>query len=470
MRRIGSVRRRTLAIGLGGALAVVGLIPLGASPAGAVLGSQTFTVSCSSPIGAQTQTVTFSDDAPADADSGSVFTVTFPGGDATLPATALGGVVKIQSFTNLSSTYTVTGATFVPGTIATSGPVTNNGTEVTGTSALGAGNTTITFGEPGPLAPGDLTTPDVTVSVQAPVGPATITISATTLTTTANVGASPPGTPVPVTCTIPANTLTTTDVAAAGTTTTSTTVAPTTTTTAAPTTTTTTVAPTTTTTTVAPTTTTTTVAPTTTTTVAPTTTTTTVAPTTTTTTVAPTTTTTTVAPTTTTTTVPPTTTTTTVAPTTTTTVAPTTTTTVAPTTTTTAGPTTTTTMAPTTTTTAGPATTTTIPTTTTTAPQHCIPRFRFPFPFERFFGKHHPPRHHLPFCPPPHKPPPHRPPHHDSYNTGTSVKNGTHSQLLAARLIDSRPGGSAGWVFVLLGLGIGGLALLGVRVPRRRRT
>ncbi|HET9727975.1 MAG TPA: hypothetical protein VFR41_01065, partial [Acidimicrobiia bacterium] len=294
------------------------IVATGGASAHALLGTQTFTVGCASPVGTQSETLTFSDDAPTDVASGAEFPVIFPGGSATLPSSALGGVVKIQSFINLSSTYHVTGGTFVPGSEVASGPTTNNGTVVTGTITYSNGNTDVTFGEPGPLLPGDLTTPDITIQVQAPAGPATVDISAKALTTTANIGPTPPGTPVPVTCAIPANTLTTTNVAAGGATTTTgaptTTTIPSTTTTAGATTTT---LPTTTTTGIGATTTT--AAPTTTTTVAPTTTTTH-------------TTTTTVAPTTTTT------------HTTTTTVAPTTTTTAAPTTTTTEGPTTTTTV------------------------------------------------------------------------------------------------------------------------------
>ena len=176
------------------------------------------TSTAASAIGPQAQTLTFSDDAPTDVASGAVFTVTFPGGDATLPSSALGGAVKIDNFVNLSNGYTVTGGTFVPGSIVSSGPITNNGTVVTGSSTLSAGNTAITFAQPGPLAPGDLNTPDVSVNVQAPPGPATITIGAATLTTTADVGAitvaNPLGTPIAVTCTVPANVITTTIVAA----------------------------------------------------------------------------------------------------------------------------------------------------------------------------------------------------------------------------------------------------------------
>lgn len=339
-------RRKRFAV-YGGLLVITAALMsiAGGSSAGALVGTQTFTIGCTSPIGTQTQTLTFTDDAPTEVASGSIFQVTFPGGSATLPSSALGGVVKIQSFVNLTNAYVVTGGTFIPGSVTTSGPVTNNGTTVTGTDVLSNGNTKITFGQPGPLAPGDLTTPDVTISVQAPPGPATVTIGGASLTTTANVGASPPGTPVAVTCTVPANVVT------------STTVDQVSDSSSAPSTTTTTVAPTTTTTTVAPTTTTTAV-PVTTTTAGPVTTTTAVPVTTTT--EGPVTTTT-AAPVTTTTAAPVTTTT--AAPiTTTTTVAPVTTTTAAPvTTTTTVAPTTTTTVAPTTTTTGGPTTTTTVP-------------------------------------------------------------------------------------------------------------
>jgi hypothetical protein len=198
-------------------LAMGTLVAVAATPAGAVLVSKTYTVNCSSPIGAQSQAVTGADDAPLSANAGSEFPVVFPGGTSTLPSSALGGVVTIQSFINLSLTYSVGGGgTFDPATVTTSGQTLNNGNPVTGSVTFGAGNTTMTIAQPGPLFPGTLVVPDVTVNVIAPAAPNTVTISLNQLTTTANVGASPPGTPVPVTCNVPPDTLTSTTIVPAG--------------------------------------------------------------------------------------------------------------------------------------------------------------------------------------------------------------------------------------------------------------
>ncbi len=187
------------------------------APAGAVLVSKTYDLTCSSPIGGQAQSVTGADDAPTDSTTNASFPVTFPGGDSTLPSSALGGAVHIQSFVNLSLTYAVNGGgTFDPTSVSTTGPVTNNGNVVTGTTTFGAGNTTVTLAQPGPLAPGDLSTPDTTINVIAPSAPGAVTISLSQLTTTANVGTTPPGTPIPVVCNVPPDTLTTTNIAASG--------------------------------------------------------------------------------------------------------------------------------------------------------------------------------------------------------------------------------------------------------------
>jgi hypothetical protein len=196
---------------------LAGVLAVGtAKPAGAELVVFNTDVNCDSPVGTQVQNVTFSDDAPLTAPSESVFQILFPGGSATLPSTALGGIVTIVSFVNLSTTYSLGGGgTFVPGTVMADGDTTNNGNVVTANVTLGAGNTTIQFSTPGPLSPGDLTTPNRTVDVQAPEAPADVTVHAVQLTTTANIGA-PPGTPVPVVCNIPANTLTTTEIVPAG--------------------------------------------------------------------------------------------------------------------------------------------------------------------------------------------------------------------------------------------------------------
>jgi hypothetical protein len=68
--------------------------------------------------------------------------------------------------------------------------------------------------------------------------------------------------------------------------------------------------------------------------------------------------------------------------------------------------------------------------------------------------------------------PPHNRGHHNQHDGDAAKvgKHGHHTQLLAARLIDSRPAGAPGWIVMLSALGLAGAALGVRRLPRRRRT
>jgi hypothetical protein len=159
-------------------------------------------VGCVSSVGTQPTDIPFAISAPDQVHEHTTFTVTFPGGTGTLPSTALGGLVTIQQFTDLSTTYQIDGATFVPGTIQSLGDTVNNGTVVEGTAELLNGDTQIRFTTPGPVFPGTLETPDRLVDALAPAAGTPVELYVIGLTTTAWIGATPPGSPVAVTCTV----------------------------------------------------------------------------------------------------------------------------------------------------------------------------------------------------------------------------------------------------------------------------
>ncbi len=133
--------------------------------------------------------------APSSASIGSQFTLTIKGNTATLPASQ--GTFTINNFTNLSTTYQLAGATFVGGSAVASGSTTIDGTPIAGSITLTS--TTIKPATAGPIHPGTLVTPDITVKVKAGAAGSTITLRAVDLTTTANltVGAAPLDCPLP---------------------------------------------------------------------------------------------------------------------------------------------------------------------------------------------------------------------------------------------------------------------------------
>ena len=127
-------------LGVYGGLATLGLATMTWSAPAA--GVQTIThefvdVTCKSTAGDQAQTISVAITAPDQVEEGSTFTVSFPGGDAALPASALGGSVTITSYSNLSTTLQMkTPGTFVTGTGAADGDTTVDGTAVTATGTV----------------------------------------------------------------------------------------------------------------------------------------------------------------------------------------------------------------------------------------------------------------------------------------------------------------------------------------------
>ena len=166
------------------------------------------------------QDVTLEASAPANVDPGATFTVTIKGGTAQLPATNTG--FTINAFTDLSNTYAITGGTIVPGSLSSSGQVTNNGNPVTATSEIQGNN--IVSSIPGPLTPGPLVTPDATFQVTAGAAGTPVVFKGVGLTTTAHLhGGNPPADDwalAATACTFPDNTLSSTSVGTVATTTT----------------------------------------------------------------------------------------------------------------------------------------------------------------------------------------------------------------------------------------------------------
>jgi LPXTG-motif cell wall-anchored protein len=141
---------------------------------------------------------------PTEVNAGSQFTITFPGGSATLPSAS--GAVTITGYNNLSTSYELEGANFVNNSDVSSGPPTINGNPTTGTVSFSSG--TVTFGTPGPLVPGTLVSPTITVKATAGAAGSTITIHGGDVHTTAVTAIGS----VVVTCPIPDDTLATTQV------------------------------------------------------------------------------------------------------------------------------------------------------------------------------------------------------------------------------------------------------------------
>src|SRR5262249_20728127 len=130
-------RRRAASAGavLLASLAVGSFIALNAPAASAK--KVTFPgVHCDSPFRTQKVGMTVDIEGPTQVDAGAKFTVTFPGGTATLPDTALDGAVNILGFRNLSTSYKSVNAFYVPGSLQTSGGATINGSPTPQTGTL----------------------------------------------------------------------------------------------------------------------------------------------------------------------------------------------------------------------------------------------------------------------------------------------------------------------------------------------
>ncbi len=158
-----------------------------------------------------TRSVTVNLVQPSSVSPGTQFTVTIKGNTATLPASQSG--LTITNFTNLSNTYRVDGATFVSGSAVASGQSKIDGTPITGSITLGTN--TMKAATPGPIHPGTLVTPDITVKVKAGAAGSVATLHAVTLMTTAHLGSPVPAPGLaPLTCPLPDTAVGTTNVVA----------------------------------------------------------------------------------------------------------------------------------------------------------------------------------------------------------------------------------------------------------------
>ncbi|GIU89128.1 MAG: hypothetical protein KatS3mg010_0227 [Acidimicrobiia bacterium] len=149
-------RRAAARVLLAGGL-VVGGFAL-ASPAGAV----DFDITCDVLLSNGTpltvpQSFTLEATAPPEVEAGETFTVTIPARTVNLPAENSG--ITINSYTNLSTSYSVSGGAVVPGSAS-------GGASISGS--------TITLSNPGPVSPGPLPIPQVTFEVTAGAAGTTI--------------------------------------------------------------------------------------------------------------------------------------------------------------------------------------------------------------------------------------------------------------------------------------------------------
>jgi len=173
-----------------------------------------------SPV-AQSQDVTVGFLLPDSVAPNGTFTMTFPGGSALLPNSSNG--LNITSYNSLSLAYQVKGGgSFVSGSIVnpgtativpTAAPHTPANTPETATiSTITNTNDEFATGTPGPFVPGTLTTPTITVNVQAPASGA-VTFNAFKLTTAVVLNGA---IHTSVSCSIPTDTLATVPVVAGG--------------------------------------------------------------------------------------------------------------------------------------------------------------------------------------------------------------------------------------------------------------
>ncbi len=199
-------RRRAVVAAAAVAACVVGVVVAGTNigtAAGTTNGDPiTFgQVPCAATVGSihvtQGTDVTLQAVVPNQVDQGATYQVTIPGGAAKLPHS--GGGLTISQFKNLATTFlfsSSSGTATVTDAVASAANATWNPNDGTGdqTKAFNVTHdaTTVTFTTPGPLPivqpnDGTLTTPDITVTIVAPMADATITTYATEVDTTATV-------------------------------------------------------------------------------------------------------------------------------------------------------------------------------------------------------------------------------------------------------------------------------------------
>jgi hypothetical protein len=199
-------RRRAVVAAAAATACVVGVFVAGTNigtAAGTTNGDPiTFgAVPCAASVGSihltQPTDVTVQAIVPNQVDQGASYQVTIPGGAASLPH--LGQGLPISQFKDLATTIlfsSSSGSATVTDAVASSPNATWNPNDGTGdqTKAFNVTHdaTTVTFTTPGPMVisqphDGTLTTPDITVSITAPMANATITTYAVQVNTTATV-------------------------------------------------------------------------------------------------------------------------------------------------------------------------------------------------------------------------------------------------------------------------------------------
>jgi hypothetical protein len=127
--------------------------------------------------------ITVNVSAPATANSGDTFTITFPGVANTLPANDAGQA--IASYQDLTTTFTISGASFVNGSASHSGNATIGGANTTQNET--ASGHTLTISLPGPMPPGQLIPAQVKAQVKAGSVGSTIEITGGEVDTRANL-------------------------------------------------------------------------------------------------------------------------------------------------------------------------------------------------------------------------------------------------------------------------------------------
>ena len=198
-------KRRAAVVGIAAAVIAAGMIALGAgmaTGAGTTNGDPVLfdQVQCQASVGSihltAAQPITVQAVVPNQVNQGDTYQVTIPGGAATLPHH---NTLDVSAFKNLSTTYmfaSSAGSVTIDSAVGSSPNATWNPNDGTGDQSQAFNvthdATTVTFATPGPLAisqphDGTLTTPDITVSVTAPMAAATITTYAVEVDTTATV-------------------------------------------------------------------------------------------------------------------------------------------------------------------------------------------------------------------------------------------------------------------------------------------
>jgi hypothetical protein len=192
------------------AVAIVGVAPVGAAthtyvaaPCAALLDGG------GAPIAAP-QDITVNVSAPATAETGDTVTITFPGVTNTLPAV---NIVPILSYQDLTTTFKITGSTFVGGSATHSGNAKIDGVNTAQTETITDPHTLVVTNA-GPMPPGDLVPATVTVHTVAGADGTTIEITGDEVQTTANLGGGLAGHFAAATCPLPGDVLSSTAVLA----------------------------------------------------------------------------------------------------------------------------------------------------------------------------------------------------------------------------------------------------------------